>query len=78
MNAQGWRAVLLHAFAQEINDFDPSAINGLAQQLAEEDESKQLLHDAGFGVTGTSLLVSVRNALVWIAAHEPEEGSQST
>ncbi len=42
---------------------DYSAVLGLAQQLAEEDEAKQLLRNAGFGVTGTSLLLTVKEAL---------------
>ena len=57
----------------QANGGNDAAIDQLAQQLAEEDEAKQLLHDAGFGVTGTSLLLSVREGLSWIAAHDSDE-----
>ena len=63
MNAEGWRDALLLAYHRREHYDDSELLDGLARQLAEEDAAKQLLHDAGFGVTGTSLLVSVRNAL---------------
>ena len=66
MNAEGWRNALVSAFDRVLNHNDATALMGLAAQLAEEDEAKQLLRDAGFGVTGTSLLLSVREVLRWV------------
>ena len=75
MNADGWRHAISIAVWRS-NGGDSSALDGLAQQLSEEDEANQLLHNAGFGVTGTSLLISVRNALGWIeGAHNPNDGA---
>ncbi len=78
MNAQGWRAALVEAFGRSLEG-DQTLLDGLAQQLAEEDEAKQLLHNAGFGVTGTSLLLSVQEAVRWIeGAHNPADGADGT
>ena len=71
MTADGWAAAIVRAAGNAMAG-DSAAVLGLAQQLAEEDRAKQLLHDAGYGVTGTSLLISVQNALFWISEHEPD------
>ena len=68
MNAEGWYAALLKSDADDFR--------GFAMQLAEEDQAKQLLRDAGFGCTGMSLLLTVQAAVAWIAgAHSPDDGA---
>ena len=64
MTAQGWREVILHAFDLAINAHDQSALDDLAQQLAEEDEAKQILRDHGWGHTGLSLLKTIKSLVV--------------
>jgi len=72
MTRDGWRALITDAF--ELGDH--AALDGLARQLAEEDEAKQLLRDAGFGCTGMGLLLTVQEAVEWIAgAHNPGDGA---
>ena len=73
MTKEGWRAVLIKAYSYMIEGDQGVFLDSIAQQLAEEDHAKQLLHDAGFGVTGTSLLLSVQAALQWIANHKIEQ-----
>jgi len=68
----GWKTLIMDAF--ELGDY--ALIDGLAQQLGEEDTAKQLLHDAGFGCTGVSLLLTVQEAIEWIeGAHNPADGA---
>lgn len=76
MTAQGWRESLLHAFHRYTHYDDDGPLMGFAQCLAEEDEAKQLLRDAGFGCTGMSLLRTVKEAVEWAAnAHNPSDGA---
>ena len=69
MDANGWRAAIAHAVTEAINHGATIPINGIAQQLAEEDEAKQLLRNAGYGATGVSLLETVKEILEQTANH---------
>ena len=78
MTKEGWRAAILDAWGQALSG-DQTMLDGLAQQLTEEDEAKQLLRNAGFGCTGVSLLRTVQEALEWIeGAHNPADGADGT
>ncbi len=78
MNLVGWRAVLFDAFDRGLGG-DETALNGIARQLAEEDEAKQLLRNAGFGSTGKSLLLTVQEVLAWVTgAYNPADGADGT
>lgn len=62
MTVDGWAAVIVKA-ANEAMSGDYSAVLGLAQQLAEEDQAKQLLRNAGIGYTGMSLVRTVQETI---------------
>jgi hypothetical protein len=52
MTKDGWRMAVLQA-ANRHQDGDSRSIDLLVQLLAEQDEAKARLSEAGFGVTGT-------------------------
>lgn len=75
MKAEGWREVILDVIVRVLEG-DELELDRWAQEMADLDTAKQRLHDAGFGVTGTSLLRSVNEVLGWIeGAHNPADGA---
>ena len=57
MNIAGWKELIAGAVAS------PQRFDRLAAYLAEVDEGRQLLRDAGFGVTGTPIIEQVKQAI---------------
>jgi hypothetical protein len=59
VTSDGWKNLVLDAVGK-YDDGDWSQLDLLAQVLTEMDAAKQALHDKGYGVTGLSLLETVR------------------
>lgn len=57
MTKEGWANVVTGAMN------DPEKLDLLARLLEEQDRAKHLLRDAGFGVTGQSLLLTVQEII---------------
>lgn len=57
MTLNGWRETVAKCAV------DPEMAELAALTLKESQDAKQLLRDAGFGVTGTSILETVKEAL---------------
>lgn len=56
MNIQQWRNIIVRA----VEDPSSGLLDSLAQHVAECEEAKTILRHKGYGITGQSVLVTVR------------------